>query len=841
MTDQTTGVVITANAQQANREWAGWAANVQAAAAAAKAALGSVATGTSALHTQVKGDLSKVEELVGGVTKRFAAWAAVVAGGAVLKGSIDATSTFTKEATSLSKALGINTREAATMNVALGDIYSSADTMTSASSKLAKQLRTNEGDLNKLGITTRDSSGNLRNMRDLMMDTLQVLGGYEEGTSRTIAMQIAFGKGAEEVGGLLKLNNKVLEEARQKQEELGLTVSVQNVDAAKRYRAVMNDVGDVLLAVKKAIGDAVMPVFTKMGEWFSAIGPAAVVIIRGSIGGLVTVFWGLKNAATIAWEVIDSFVFTIAEPIKALATAMAQILSGDFKGATETMMNWPDNIAKRWSGAWKSMVASSTEARDRIWDLFVQGPEAAAEKPKGKSINPNDFSGAQPPKSRMGDWEAALAERKAALSREGLLEDQYREMSKAAELAYWAELKGLADLTTEERIALARKAADTELAMIRDGFEVKVRTLQAEAEAAKNNIEQRLEIERRIQAMYQQGTRQHEEAEKRIQALLLQRTQQERQLRESRLQAERDMRLQEVELARIAVDEAKALGLLTQQEVLQAEMAFERRRFAIAMEGMQQRKAAAATDPSLSPVEREKILREIEQLEQQHQLRMAKLGSDANVEASRNVTNTLGSIKTSWADLLQQLANGQITIAGFIRGLFKGVVQAVIGTFSQLVADWAIKQIAMLFVGKTTALSTISTEAAKAGAGGVASMAAAPFPLNLSAPAFGAAMAAAAMAFTPMLAAEQGFNIPAGVNPVVQAHQREMILPATLSDTVRDMAQVYSETRGGSGGGGSVVLHVPGPKNINDLLMTSRQGLLDVINRALRDRSKKEL
>jgi hypothetical protein len=46
------------------------------------------------------------------------------------------------------------------------------------------------------------------------------------------------------------------------------------------------------------------------------------------------------------------------------------------------------------------------------------------------------------------------------------------------------------------------------------------------------------------------------------------------------------------------------------------------------------------------------------------------------------------------------------------------------------------------------------------------------------------------------VAAAKGFDIPAGVNPVTQLHQREMVLPAELADAVRDMT--------GGGGGGAV-------------------------------------
>jgi hypothetical protein len=46
---------------------------------------------------------------------------------------------------------------------------------------------------------------------------------------------------------------------------------------------------------------------------------------------------------------------------------------------------------------------------------------------------------------------------------------------------------------------------------------------------------------------------------------------------------------------------------------------------------------------------------------------------------------------------------------------------------------------------------------------------------------------------TAMLGAERGFDIPSGLNPMVQLHQREMVLPANLADKVRNM------TDGGGG------------------------------------------
>lgn len=93
----------------------------------------------------------------------------------------------------------------------------------------------------------------------------------------------------------------------------------------------------------------------------------------------------------------------------------------------------------------------------------------------------------------------------------------------------------------------------------------------------------------------------------------------------------------------------------------------------------------------------------------------------------------------------------------------------------------------MTVFGKTAALSEIATLAARAGAGGVASMAAAPWPLNMTA---------------PVASAAGGYDIPSGMNPITQLHAREMVLPAKHADVIRGLSE------GGAGGTGPVEVHI---------------------------------
>lgn len=775
--DQQVKTEITANAAQANREFDGWAQHVAAASATVKASLAAIATNTQAMHGQMKGDLDKISSALSAVQSKFAAWAALVAGGMVAKASIDTTVGFTKEAMGLGKALGINTQQASVLNIALGDIYSSSEVMTGAASKLAKQLRTNEDDLKSLGLTTRDASGNFRNMNDLMMDSIRVLNGYEEGTDRTMAMQVVFGKGAEEVGALLKLNNEVLDAAAEKQRELGLVVGVENVEATKRYRAAMNDVGDVLLAVKKTIGDAVMPIFTKMGEWFSAAGPAAVVIIKGAIGGLVTMFWGLKNAVAIAWEILDSFVFSIAEPVRTLAEAIFKLVSGDFKGAADVMMTWPERIGQRWSGAWKSIVKSSEEASGEIYKLFADPTQITTTKGGGKKYvgkpeaEDKDKKENLPP-SFMAYYEAALEEEKRVAAER----DALHEYSKTEELAFWRNLLANADLSSKDRIDIQRKASKIEIEILRD------------------------------------------------------KARQAREINAIELGAWRDAELAKVEMDEQAARNRTAQGMASQEALLLQEQAFELRRREIKLAALQE--SLSLLDPDRDAVKVAQMHAQIEALEQQHQQRMAQIKQGLQAESNRYTKGAIEGMASGFEGVFQRLGTQIKTLNQLFAASVSVIVQVGMQMMAKMAADWLKQQLTMLIYGKTMALSKIAEKAGEAGAGGVASMAAAPFPLNLGAPAFGAAMAAAAMAFAPVASASMGFDIPAGLNPMTQLHAREMVLPAQHADVIRALAQQPALL--GGGGGGDLHLNVRGA-SAGEFFMIHKRDLVTALRSARKD------
>jgi hypothetical protein len=166
----------------------------------------------------------------------------------------------------------------------------------------------------------------------------------------------------------------------------------------------------------------------------------------------------------------------------------------------------------------------------------------------------------------------------------------------------------------------------------------------------------------------------------------------------------------------------------------------------------------------------------------------------------------------------QAMASGfQSAIDGMIRGtqslgqgfseILLSMLDVLVGTLGQMLAQWITTHIIMKVFGQSTAQAEVQTQvgaaAAIAGANGVASFALAPWPIDMGAPAFGTAMAAAARLFG-VLHFEKGGVVPgSGIGDTVPAMLTpgEIVLPRQLSRTVLKMAREGdSDGFGGRGG-----------------------------------------
>lgn len=168
----------------------------------------------------------------------------------------------------------------------------------------------------------------------------------------------------------------------------------------------------------------------------------------------------------------------------------------------------------------------------------------------------------------------------------------------------------------------------------------------------------------------------------------------------------------------------------------------------------------------------------------------------------QQVGSQLASVTTkTFQGMNSSVANFIVTGQGGFRQLAAGAVEEII----KIGLQWVESKIMMLTFGKIAGTSELMTQAALAGAGGVASMAAAPFPMDLTAPAFGAAMMANALSYMALLSAAGGAMLP-NAEALVHTHPNEMILPSPISKFILDS---MASGRGSGRSGGHTINFAP--------------------------------
>ncbi len=863
------------------------------------------------------GKMSGIGGVMDKVNVAFAAMAAVLAGGAVFKAGIEETLKMTGESIKLAKALGTTTQETGALNVALGDIYSDADTFTSALGKLTKGVRTNEGALNDMGLKTRDAGGNLRDSQSLMLDALAVVNSYKEGTDRNAAAQAIFGKGAEEIVPLLKLNKDVMAEAAVKAKELGLEVGPGLAAQVKTYKAAMNDVGDVLDAVQRAIGDSMMPVLTEMGLWFAETGPSMISVLRpamegvasvlssvanvahallqtmaeviGSIGGLITgplqsegvgglqLFKNMFAVVGIAAEMAKAIIVDTIEgigaafelvisPLKTFAAIARAAFQLDWDGVKKAWDNGTAELSEIVERRAARIEKNAQQTKERMealaFGISVAPAQPQPEAPPGERRWDGGAGGGTKPKddkakSRVAEWDAVLSAEKTAHAMLQNEQGTFHAFSQAREAEYWRGIMARTDLSKEERLAVEKKFLSENDKLRRSALGEESARIKADLEQYRTNLDQRLVIAKaaqdRARALYGEDAREYQEAAQEVARIERDKQQQLSQLQQISREAKQQAALDGVSYDENMAQLALQRGVLTQNEMLALQVQFEQRRFEIAIASQQERLQLLDAEKDRNVVAIAQTQAEIEALQRQHAQRMGQLAVQQNAETQGPLRNSIQSLASQWQGGLEQMLQGQLKWRNALTGMWAGIKAQFFKMTAEMGLKWiateALKtlatssgvgaRIAALLGGKAIETSTtvatagvvVGAEAVKAGAGAAASQAAIPI--------IGPGLALAAMAATlgavlgltgSIPSARSGFDIPAGMNPLTQLHEQEMVLPQPQADVIREMA-----ANGGVGGGGTFHVHAMDAASVRRLLMDHAPAVAGAIKHHVRN------
>ena len=301
-----------------------------------------------------------------------------------------------------------------------------------------------------------------------------------------------------------------------------------------------------------------------------------------------------------------------------------------------------------------------------------------------------------------------------------------------------------------------------------------------------------------------------------------------------------------LEMEKDAADQALSEGRISQLERLDLEIEFENRRYQIAYDALQERIALAEQDPTYSQTAIDKLKAQMAELGQGHERTQAKNEGKRESQRRKDAPNVMEMLqdggKNVWQEAQQQMGqafsamltrtqNFRTAMNNFFKSMGQTFIQEMVtkplmGMMQRMVQESAIYK--MIFETKETletaaaaktattkateTTSVVTANATQAASGAAASQASIPYVGPILAVAAMAAIMAAVMGLmgggggsqtttttTRIPSAAGGWDIPAGINPLTQLHENEMVLPAEHAQTIREMA-------GQSGGDDSTII-----------------------------------
>ena len=823
-----------------------------------RAAFTQIGTAAGESFKKVNAQFDSVVEGVKKIRGVLAAVGAVLGGGALFGKAINQTAEMTGETKKLATMLGITLEGASALRIGLGDIGLTADDYTSMVAKMTMKLRENEERFNGLGIKTRGANGELLNTEQITTNALGALGKFKEGTDRNLASTELFGKGWDSVNKLMRLTPAVMEEARQKAIALELQIGPAGAERARQYKLAMNEIKDVGEALSNRIGQALMPVLTDMGNWLAGMGPAAVTVLRGALGGLLTVVYAVQNGIVVMVRLVSAALYTVIEPLAAIAEATALTLTGRFSESGTRLKQIPQNIGARWKEEFEEILKSGDLTRERIAALFDPTSEQGATKPGGKGGRAYTPAATKDTadKSRMSQWEAELAAQRDAYDKQKLEQGSFQQFTLAMERNYWKNILDTVAMTDDERIAASKKYYTAERELRKVAFEAEIAELKERLERHKQGSIERIRLAGESAAMigakFGLESKEYKQALGEMSKMAEERGKQRQQLEEMALNRAKEAKVAVIELERQALDDAEKLGLIKTKDKLARLKELKETEFQIELQALQDTAAIYEMDA----IAYQQHLDKLAKLKEKHAAEVRKLDGEVALDSKKSFDTWFDPIGNGFQKLMDGMIQGTQTWSQAIRKTLLAVGAEYLSLGVKLAVDWVKTELLKtqatvagtaargaaekagaaesVLISAWTAIKTIGIKAWEAAASVYASIASIPVIGPILAPAMAVAAAGTVMSFVGRIAsAEGGFDVPRGLSPMTQLHPEEMVLPRDLANTVRGMAG----GEGGIGGAHTFNFNVNTVDNrgIKRLLMDNRSMLADAMKAAYRD------
>ncbi len=741
------------------------------------------------------------------------------------------------------KSLGVATRESD------GSLRNSADIMLDVNEKLLKfkegTNRNAEG-IKIYGKAWGDVQGTLKLSRDLM----------KESEARAAALGLVVGQ--ENVDALAKyrrnmadsnevvkaFGNVIGQALLPEFNKMGGWLSDAGPVAVQGMRAVM----DALMASWQAIKDTIAAVVGPMVDGIKWLGqtisgtmggeaPTAMEVFRNVLRIVEVAFIGFRTGVQEVMAIVKLELTAAGNWLKTFALVADRALHLDMAGAKAAWKAGVDENVKIVKAGIKEIVDVATKGaadmNKALLDPIGAAPKTTATKlnKSGKGSDGKDPAAAK--ENLVSGWQAALEKIKMEQGQAALDEGHYYEMSKAQEKAYWDAKIALTAAGSKERTSVEQKSYALGVAIQKDKFDAEIASYKTGEEAAGHALQAKLayanaELAKTVD-MYQGQGKAVEEARAHVIKVGREIAAQKLALSNEVAGRERANRAAHLDQLQQDATYQEQLGLITKAQLLQMEQKFAADRVKIEADAVQA-EIEMVKGTTKDPVALEKLESKLQEIRAKYSLQAGQLSKSLSLEQQKPMMALAQTMEQSFGAAINGMILKTMTLKQAMGSIFKSifatfmdemVAKPLAGMAARMFKETALYKALSAFkittlLGEKTAeagadAATLAgnTVLAQSAAGlaatnAMASVAAIPVVGWAMAPGVGATTYGIAEGFAAMASASGGYDIPAGINPMTQLHQEEMVLPAHLANAVRSMAA------GGGAGQGDVHFHAHG-------------------------------
>ncbi|HXA47520.1 MAG TPA: hypothetical protein VNW52_07810 [Burkholderiaceae bacterium] len=805
------------------------------------------------LGTQAKERAEGIESALSGIGKVMNTVGEAMHGGAIGEALISLAEKTGEFGESIERAaaktsMGVEKIQALRFAASMSGV--SADSMTNAMGSLSVKIA-EAGDkasptaaaFKAVGLSAQD----LKSMspEDVLKRVADKFHNADDSAQKTTVAMLLFGSAGENMIPMLNKGAAGIEELMARAAELGIVLDKEAVAKTIELSEKMKELKAVHDAAAVQIGAALTPAFLSIATAFETnlkTGGAFKTFVDGLGPALIV----LAKAGSFVAEAFD----VLGNMIGAQLAADMAIAHGNFADAAHILVDLAQHVAEA--------DVSYTKFRDDLGKpVDIPKPKEDGGGVAAKVAKDNivlNLAHQAKKESMMHAFAEQLAVSKEGFEKEQLAQGSFVEWSKQKDLEFWQGKAKTAGLGAADLLSINIKMSADERAIMKEGFAAKLAGFEAEITAQGKNSQAKIAIVQKeadaIAKAFGKESAQAIEAIKKVADMQRQADVDARKIVDEKQKIVDAHAEAEVAKEKEVFEFKKTQGLLTNEEILAQEQKFENDSFNIKQKSLQKQKTLI--NPDMDPVAYQAILTQIETLKVAHDAKMQALAATNALQAKTAYTTAYAAIQSGMASSITSMVQGTKSFQQAAKSMLASVLNSVIEYYAGEMAKEAVKQAKIMFgFGQQTAGSeatstaqatdatavgaaneaaaelSVQAWAGVAGAAGVASFAAAPWPVDVGAPAFGAAMYASAAAFS----AEGGFDIPAGVNPVTQLHEKEMVLPAKQADAVRDMAN----GKGGSGGNVNLHVHAMDAQSVKRLFENNGTALMDVIRKQRRN------